>query len=112
MATPGEFDVRTEPTRDGGVVVSVQGELDLATAPRLEEVLASRAPGSRVVIDLSGCTFLDSSGVRVLALTANEAAADGARLELVVVDAGIARVLEITGIDTLIDVHSSLEAAL
>ena len=112
MATPGDFDVRTGSTPDGGVIVSVHGELDLATAPQLDEALRARPPGTRLVIDLSGCTFLDSSGVRVLALQATEVANQGSRLELVVVDTGIARVLEITGIDTLIDVHPSLEAAL
>jgi anti-sigma B factor antagonist len=94
---------------EGGVVLAVTGELDLATAPRLEEALLERTPGRRLVIDLSACTFLDSSGVRVIATTANGMASEGGRLELVVVDSGIARVLEITGIDTLIDVHSSLE---
>lgn len=112
MVTPGDFDVRTDSTQDGGTVVSVHGELDLATAPQLEEALAARAPGTRLVIDLSGCTFLDSSGVRVLALTANTVAGEGGRLELVVVDSAIGRVLEITGIDGLMDVHPSLETAL
>ncbi len=112
MVTPGDFDVRTESTPDGGVVVSVTGELDLATAPKLEEILAARPEGRQVVIDLGGCSFLDSSGVRVLATTANALAAEGGRLQLVVDDAGIARILEITGIDTLIDVHSTLDAAL
>jgi anti-anti-sigma factor len=112
VVTPGDFDVRTASTQDGGTVVSVHGELDLATAPRLEETLTARAPGTRLVIDLSGCTFLDSSGVRVLALAANTVAGEGGRLELVVVDSSIGRVLEITGVDGLMDVHPSLETAL
>jgi anti-sigma B factor antagonist len=109
VVTPGDFDVRAEPMPDGGMVLTVTGELDLATTPRLEDALLERPPGERLVIDLSACTFLDSSGVRVLATSANGIAAEGSRLELVVTDSGIARVLEITGIDTLIDVHSSLE---
>lgn len=111
MVTPGEFDVRTEALPEGGTLASVTGELDLATAPRLEEALTGRRTGERVVIDLSGCTFLDSSGVRVLASTVHAVSSEGARLELVVVDSGIARVLEITGIDSLMDIHTSLESA-
>jgi anti-sigma B factor antagonist len=112
VATSGDFDVRTESTPTGGLVCRIAGDLDLATAPRLEEALASRAPGSQVVIDLTGCTFLDSSGVRVLAATARATTEEGGRLDLVVIDPGIARVLEITGIDTLIGVHPTLDAAL
>jgi anti-anti-sigma factor len=112
VATPGDFDVRAESTPAGDVVVRITGELDLATSPRLGEALAARAPGARLVIDLSGCTFLDSSGVRVLSTTATAAAEHGGRLELVVVDPAIARVLAITGVDTMIDVHTSLETAL
>jgi anti-sigma B factor antagonist len=98
--------------RDSAMVVSVHGELDLATAPRLEEELTTRTPGKHLVIDLTGCTFLDSSGVRVLALTASALSEEEGRLAVVASDAGIVRVLEITGIDTLIDVHSSLDTAL
>jgi anti-anti-sigma factor len=94
------------------MVVRITGELDLATSPRLEEALAARAPGARLVIDLSGCTFLDSSGVRVLVTTATARAEEGDRLELVVVDPAIARVLAITGVDTVVDIHPSLETAL
>ena len=95
------------------VVVHVVGELDLATVPRLEEALAAAPTDARIVIDLGPCTFLDSSGVRVLAAAAGLAEEAGGRLDLVVTeDSGIARVLEITGMSTLARVHTSLEAAL
>jgi len=95
------------------VVVHVSGELDLATVPRLEEALSAAPNGTRVVIDLSTCTFLDSSGVRVLASAARAAEAVGGRTELVVTeDSGIARVLEITSMGTLARIHPSLDAAL
>lgn len=112
MATSGDFDVRTELTAAGGLVAHVIGDLDLATAPRLEEALASSPAGAQIVIDLTACTFLDSSGVRVLAETARAATDSGGHLDLVVGDRGIARVLEITAIDTLIGVHPTLDAAL
>ena len=61
-----DFDVQTEMVPGGAVVLRVSGELDLASAPRLEEALAT-VSADPTVIDLSACTFLDSSGVRVLA---------------------------------------------
>jgi anti-sigma B factor antagonist len=52
----------------GGIVVALTGELDVATAPALDgyfRTLASRS-GLRVVVDLSGLTFCDCSGVNAL----------------------------------------------
>jgi anti-sigma B factor antagonist len=112
VATSADFAVHAETTPAGVVVVRVSGDLDLATAPQLEEVLATLPPGSRVVIDLGACTFLDSTGVRVLAAAAGSDATDDGRLDLVVVDQGVARVLEITSVETLFDIHPSLETAL
>ena len=50
------------------VVVTVRGEVDLATAPELESCLqrAFGAAPDGVVLDLEGLTFIDSSGLRVL----------------------------------------------
>lgn len=113
MSTPGDFDVRVEETPEGAVVVHVSGELDLATTPALEDALTRLPDGSHVVIDLGACSFLDSSGVRLLAMAARRVEETNGRLDLVAAgDSGVARVLEITGIDTLVGVHPSLDAAL
>jgi anti-anti-sigma factor len=113
VSTPGDFDVRIEETSRGAVVVHVSGELDLATVDVLGAALARHPGGKHVVIDLGACSFLDSSGVRLLATTARQSGESGGRLDLVVAeDSGVARVLEITGIDTLVGVHPSLDAAL
>lgn len=89
----------------------VTGELDLATAPRLAEVLSAVA-APVVVLDLSDCTFLDSAGIRALMGTARALAEAGRGLRVVTRDAGILRLLEITGVDTLVQVHPSLDDAL
>jgi anti-sigma B factor antagonist len=95
----------------GAVVLHVAGELDLATAPRLEDAIAGASHVEHVVIDLSGCTFLDSSGVRSLVLARRNTPPDQ-RVDLVSADPSILRVLEITGVDTMLAVHPSVEAAL
>jgi hypothetical protein len=58
------FDVAVEPA-DGRAVVVVHGELDIATTPRLEDVLASTEGGGveDLIVDLSPTTFCDSSGM-------------------------------------------------
>lgn len=91
----------------------VTGDLDLATAPRVEEALSSATTGRRVVVDLETCTFLDSSGLRVLSSAARALEEAGGRLDLVVAaGSDITRALEITGMDTLARIHPSLDAAL
>jgi anti-anti-sigma factor len=69
----------------GRPALTVRGELDIATAPRLAEAaesLLSQQPQS-LVVDLTGTAFLDSSGARQLVRTARRAAADGISLEVV-----------------------------
>jgi anti-anti-sigma factor len=109
VSTAGDFDVRSETLPDGARIVRVSGELDLATTPLLEETLAD-ASGDRLVIDLSGCTFLDSAGIRTLVATARDRSG-ARRLRVVTADPGIVRLLEITGVDTLIHVHPTIDAA-
>ncbi len=63
--TPFRLERRRAP---GGVrVVSVSGEIDLATAPQVSSALSARDDGeTALVLDLRDTTFLDSSGIRVL----------------------------------------------
>lgn len=95
----------------GVAVVRVSGELDMATCSLVEEAISSAVP-SRVIVDLTGCTFLDSSGVSVLVAAYREAAANGGDVELVAADPNIVRVLEITNVNTVLAIHSTLDAAL
>jgi anti-anti-sigma factor len=111
VVTPDEFDVAVETLREGTIVVHITGDLDLATSPRVDDTLSS-AGVAHVVIDLAGCTFLDSSGVRVLVEAVRDAPERGRRVSIVAADTGIRRVLEITGVDTMAPVHSSVEEAL
>lgn len=79
-----QFDVERT-TVLGRPALTVRGELDLATAPRLAEAVASQLtqqPPS-LVVDLTPTTFLDSSGARELARIARRAADAGVPLEVV-----------------------------
>jgi anti-anti-sigma factor len=108
---PDDFDVQIEMVPGGAVVIRVFGELDLATVPRLEEVVAT-VSADPTVINLSACTFLDSSGVRALAKAGRGVSESGRRFALVTTDPGLLRVLEITGVDNMLAVHHSTESAL
>ncbi len=64
---------------EGGVVVGVEGELDLATAPQLRDCLVAMAEEgqTQVVLDLTRLSFIDSTGLSVLVMALNRARADG-----------------------------------
>jgi anti-sigma B factor antagonist len=102
-----DFAVAVE-TRDDSVVVRVDGELDMANAASFEEAFPASEDASHVVVDLSGCTFLDSAGTRALASAVRQAE----QLSIVATDPGVLRVLEITALDTMVAIHPSLDAAL
>jgi len=105
-----EFEVRVETLRGGGMVVRVSGELDMATSSELESQLETTNAGERVVIDLTECTFLDSTGIRVLLTGASRSESAGGTLELIAPDERVRRVLEIAGVETKIPVHATPDA--
>ncbi len=79
-------------------VIALEGELDLAGATALEQELAQpEADGARaVVLDLRGVDFMDSSGLRVIAMTLQAAQERGRRFALVPGAAQVMRVFDIT----------------
>ena len=107
------FVAATEWLDDGVPVVSVMGELDLATAPVLEEALLGLSDGAAgaVIVDLAQCCFIDLRGLRVL-LAARERLERADRpLALVVRNSSLLRIFEITRVEGLFEVYPSLAAA-
>jgi anti-sigma B factor antagonist len=94
-------------------VITMPSEIDITNAPRVgEELSAAFAPGvSAVIADMTLTTFCDSSGVRVLALAHKKAAADHAELRVVAPTAAVLRIFELTGLDRLLPIYPSLDAA-
>jgi anti-sigma B factor antagonist len=89
---------------DPGAVVTVEGEIDIATAGKLDEALADAAErGGRITVDLSRVRFMDSAGVKVLFKRAEQV-----RLDLLVPPRGIvAPVVAITGLDSVVTVRTA-----
>ena len=96
---PEAFSVRTERHGDAAVVVPT-GELDLATAPALEEALgrAFEDGSGRVVLDLRELEFIDSSGLRTLLTARRRAEEADAQFSLVAGHRALERTLEIAGV--------------
>lgn len=102
---PAPFSV-TVASADARTVVTALGELDLATAPTLEDALLPvLRDGAAVLLDLRSLEFMDSTGVRVLVAAHLAAQEHGGDLAVAVVPEGpIARVLEISGLDTVLQI--------
>jgi anti-sigma B factor antagonist len=99
---PITIDVRPG-SAPGEQVIAVVGEIDVATSPELRQAITQVIDaGDRVTIDLSGTTFIDSSGLGVLVgglKRARELGYDGVALRGV--QEPVRRVLEITGLTEL-----------
>jgi anti-anti-sigma factor len=108
---PEEFAVSAE-ERDDEVVVDVRGEIDLSTAPVLDQRLSELADAQTLVVDLTGVTFLDSSGLGVLVRTSNKLEDHGGVIRLVVNHPQVLKVLEITGLASTLPVFRTLDQAL
>jgi anti-sigma B factor antagonist len=101
---PRAFSVRTEQQGTAAVVVPT-GELDIATAPALEQALerAFESDAARVVLDLRELEFIDSSGLRSLLIARRKADAVRAHFTLVAGDRALERTLEIAGVHKIFD---------
>ena len=91
---------------DGRAIVSVRGEVDLATAPVLlhEALAALTLPVTAVRIDLRHCTFLDSSGIGALLAAVRTAEEQGIEFTLASVPGQVQRVIEATGLSEMLGV--------
>jgi anti-sigma B factor antagonist len=100
---------------DGVRLLEVFGELDLATAPRLCAMLdAARAERAlRIVVDLTGVDFCDSTGLRALMGASTELRHAGGRLAVAVLpDGTVARLFDVTGIREGLPTFETQEQAL
>jgi anti-anti-sigma factor len=99
--TPEAFWLETSKTADG-VVVSLFGELDLATVDQLQDELDRLAATGRLhelVIDLRELDFLDSTGLRLLLQLNSDCREDGCSLGLVPGGRAIQKLFAVTGTD-------------
>lgn len=87
--------------------VAIFGEVDAATAPRLEKALleSSPDPGVELVVDCRGLEFIDSSGLNVFVANAQRLRAAGGRLVLESPTSSTSRLLEISGLDRVVTIR-------
>jgi anti-sigma B factor antagonist len=109
------FEVHTPAGSDDVTVIAVEGEFDLASCEKLkpaaDEAVAGRRP---LILDLSDCSFIDSSGLRLILQIAKELGdGDGSPIPMSVVvgESGIRKLFALTAIDQSIPLFDSREQA-
>jgi anti-sigma B factor antagonist len=94
-------------------VLSLAGEIDLYTAPRLQAELTKALSGAGptwVVVDMSGVEFCDSTGMNVLLAAHRLAAERGGGLALAAPRPPVRKILDLTGLQSVFTVYDDLAA--
>ena len=104
-----DFDVRTE---NGRAIVSLRGRLDLVSAPdceqRFREVVADHLA---MVVNMDGVEYVSSAGLKTLFHLARMVKDRNGRVCLVNVNGNVRSVIEISGLDRVLDVRDSMDEA-
>lgn len=104
------FVVVPGPTRGSTSVALVQGRVDAKTAPQMvEQCLVVRPACGHLVLDLSGVTFLSSSGVGALMVIAEKVKADGGTLRIASPSPAVRTPLELLNLNRFLSIDGSVD---
>ena len=94
-------------------VIEVGGEIDVYTAPKLRELLVDAVENGhqRLIVNVEKVDFLDSTGLGVLVGALKRVRAEGGSLDIVCTHERLLKIFEITGLDKVFGLHSSVEDA-
>ncbi|MBG0833076.1 STAS domain-containing protein [Planomonospora sp. ID67723] len=99
-------------SHESPAVHRVSGEIDISTAPVLHARLQSAlTAGGRLLVDLSGVTFMDARGLGTLVAVNNTARELGGTVQLIGVPAAVRRLLRLTGLNRLFTLEPALLCA-
>jgi anti-sigma B factor antagonist len=104
--------VQIESRQEGGdYIIRMRGELDLASCLELEEAIrfAERTDAARIVVDVDGLDFIDSTGLRVLLAAKRRADCDGNRLRFTRGSGHVADMFRLTALDRTLPFLEELE---
>ena len=93
-------DLQVDVVSTAPLVVTVSGEIDIATGPKLREELLGvmRRYGARLALDLSCVTFMDCAGINVLLAAHRHARLEGGRVRVPRASRRVRKVLMLTGL--------------
>jgi anti-sigma B factor antagonist len=110
-----QFEINSGPGPEDVYVVRVAGEVDMSHEEELRHELrtAVAADSKGIVVDLTECEFIDSTGIRALLLSreAQESEGEVDRLVVAASTEQILRILSVMGVDKVIPIHPTVEDA-
>ncbi|GLZ13759.1 anti-sigma-B factor antagonist [Actinomadura sp. NBRC 104425] len=108
-----DLKVNDYTTDDGLTVITVEGEIDVYTAPRLREKLIDLVNKGKfhLLVDMEKVEFLDSTGLGVLVGGLKRVRAHDGSLELVCTQERILKIFRITGLTKVFGIHDSIAEA-
>lgn len=116
---PAPFEVQSEELEGGVLAFTVRGELDMNTAPQLERALEETLADeeSSIMLDLSHCEFIDSTGIALIVRTWQRLDREGGgggkgHVVLCCINSQVRRLLKITGVESSISLYEERDAAL
>jgi anti-sigma B factor antagonist len=107
------LEIETERLADSTYVVSVAGEIDCCTGPQFKAALANALDAGAValIVDLSDCGFMDSTGLGILHLASERLNNANKPVAVVTVDATLRSAIQIVGLDEVLGVYPTRLAA-
>lgn len=108
-----ELTLNVHSDTPGFTVVTVSGEIDVYTAPKLREKLISlvETGSCQLIMDMEGVEFLDSTGLGVLVGGLKRIRAQDGWIDLVCTQHRILRIFKITGLNKVFSIHNSVPEA-
>jgi anti-sigma B factor antagonist len=108
------FHIEDESHKEDSMVIKLQGEVDLYAAPELKDHVnrAIESGKTKLVLDLSEATFIDSTTLGILVSGMKRLRPRGGMLAVLCPDPTMARIFDITGLNRMFSVHDTLEGAL
>lgn len=111
----GRMDLDVETSNvERGSVVTLRGEIDVYTAPRLREAITELVDddATNIVLDMQQVDFLDSTGLGVLVGGLKRAKTKDGTLAIVATQQKILKIFDITGLNKVFPMYGSVEEAL
>lgn len=101
------MDLELTSNREGKeLTVSLKGEVNTLTAPKLKDLIDGQLPDTDVlVLDFAGCDFVSSAGLRVLVNDYKILKKKGGQMKLINIGKNFSEVLNITGLDTVFGIN-------
>lgn len=109
-----DLSIQERAAGEGRMVVEVTGEIDVYTAPKLREALLNLVESGnyRLIVDMEGVEFLDSTGLGVLVGGLKRVRAHDGAIDIVCTQGRILRIFKITGLSNVFTIYDTVDDAL